>query len=82
MEEMCFPDENYCYEGMEKSCTVIGAYDQGKCIGLAIMQEDFLRYMYLYDLKVRRARRIFSSTWISKEAFPGTWALGSGVFLC
>lgn len=54
---MCFPDENYQYEEMSKSSTFIGAYEKGKCIGLAIMQEADFKYMYLYDLKVNKAFR-------------------------
>ncbi len=49
--EMCFPDENYDYDAMSDS-TFLGAYDGDKCIGLAILQPGFFRYMYLYDLKV------------------------------
>lgn len=54
---MCFPDENYCYENMAENTTFIGAYDGEKCIGLAVMQEGFFKYMYLYDLKVNSAYR-------------------------
>ena len=49
--EMCFPDENYEYEAMSDS-VFIGAYDGEKCVGLAIIQPGFFKYMYLYDLKV------------------------------
>lgn len=52
-----FPDENYQYEEMSKNSIFIGAYDAGKCIGLAIMQEAFFKYMYLYDLKIKKAHR-------------------------
>ncbi len=55
--EMCFPDENYDYDAMKANSTFIGAYDGEKCIGLAIMQEQFFKYMYLYDLKVNRDYR-------------------------
>lgn len=54
---MCFPDENYSYDDMVENSTFIGAYDNEKCIGLAIMQEGFFKYMYLYDLKVNSAYR-------------------------
>lgn len=50
--EMCFPDENYDFEEMSRSSVFVGAYDREKCVGLAILQEDFFKYMYLYDLKV------------------------------
>lgn len=55
--QMCFPDENYSYDDMVGNSVFIGAYDNEKCIGLAIMQEGFLKYMYLYDLKVNSAYR-------------------------
>lgn len=55
--EMCFPDENYDYDKMIKDHVFIGAYDGDNCIGLAIMRQDFYKYMYLYDLKVNSAYR-------------------------
>ncbi len=54
--EMCFPDENYDYGTMNDSI-FIGAYDGDTCIGLAILQPGFFKYMYLYDLKVNKAYR-------------------------
>ena len=51
--EMCFPDENYDYDAMKES-TFIGAYDGKNCIGLAILQPGFFKYMYLSDLKVNK----------------------------
>ena len=50
--EMCFPDENYDYDELITNSTFIGAYDDDTCIGLAIIQDAFFKYMYLYDLKV------------------------------
>lgn len=55
--EMCFPDENYDYDTLAKNSVFIGAYDGDTCIGLAIMKQGFLKYMYLYDLKVNSAYR-------------------------
>lgn len=55
--EMCFPDEQYQYAGMKDRSVFIGAYAEGKCIGLAILQDAWFRYMYLYDLKVSKAYR-------------------------
>lgn len=54
---MCFPDESYDYEAMAENSTFIGAYDKNVCIGLAIMQNSFFKYMYLYDLKVNQEYR-------------------------
>lgn len=55
--EMCFPNENYHFADMRENSVFIGAYDEGKCIGLAIMQNAWFQYMYLYDLKVSKAYR-------------------------
>ena len=55
--EMRFPDEDYDYDKMIKDHVFIGAYEGGKCIGLAIMRQSFSKYMYLYDLKVNSAYR-------------------------
>ena len=56
VSEMCFPDENYDYDSMEDR-TFLGAYDGEACVGLAILQPGFFKYMYLYDLKVSKAYR-------------------------
>ena len=50
--DVCFPNENYNYEEMKEKSVCIGAYDNGKCVGLAILQDAWFQYMYLYDLKV------------------------------
>lgn len=55
--EMRFPDENYDYDEMGKNSIFIGAYDGAKCIGLAILQQAWYKYMYLYDLKVNKEYR-------------------------
>ena len=55
--EMCFPDEDYDYEEMSRDCTFLGAYNGGRCIGLAILRRGFFRYLYLEDLKVDRTLR-------------------------
>jgi len=55
--EMCFPDENYNFDEMKANSTFIGAYDNGKCVGLAILRDAWFKYMYLYDLKVLREYR-------------------------
>ncbi len=57
IEEMCFPDENYDYTAMKDNSIFLGAYDHGQCIGLAILQDAWFKYMYLYDLKVSKAYR-------------------------
>ena len=55
--EMCFPDENYDYDAMRDDHVFIGAYDGETCVGLAILQDAWLKYMYLYDLKVAKDYR-------------------------
>lgn len=55
--EMRFPDENYDYDAMKEDSVFLGAYDGEACVGLAIVQDAWFRYMYLYDLKVNRAYR-------------------------
>ncbi|HJD23368.1 MAG TPA: GNAT family N-acetyltransferase [Firmicutes bacterium] len=54
--EMTFPDEHYDYEAMQDS-VFLGAYDGTNCAGLAILQPGFFKYMYLYDLKVKKEYR-------------------------
>lgn len=54
--EMCFPDAHYEYGSMTDSI-FLGAYDDDTCVGLAILQPGFFKYMYLYDLKVSREYR-------------------------
>ncbi len=54
--EMTFPNEDYDYENMKDS-VFIGAYDGEKCVGLAVLQPGFFKYMYLYDLKVNKKYR-------------------------
>lgn len=55
--EMCFPDENYDFDSLSENSVFVGAYDGDECIGLAILQQAFFKYMYLYDLKVNREYR-------------------------
>ena len=55
--EMCFPDENYDYYAMQDDHTFIGAYDGDKCIGLAILRDALLKYIYLHDLKIAKDYR-------------------------
>lgn len=52
VSEMCFPDENYDYDTMYENSFFVGAYEEEKCVGLAIFQKGFFKYLYLYDLKV------------------------------
>ena len=56
VREMTFPDEDYNYEDMKDS-VFLGAYNDEKCVGLAILQPGLFKYMYLYDLKVNKEYR-------------------------
>ncbi|MFV0557359.1 MAG: GNAT family N-acetyltransferase [Enterococcus sp.] len=56
-EYQTFPDEAYQVETINQQGFAIGAYDQGVCIGLAIYQEAWLKYVYLADLKVNGSYR-------------------------
>ena len=55
---MAFPDENYDYDSLTESGDIfLGAYDGEKCVGLAILEPGFFKYMYLSDLKVNSDHR-------------------------
>ena len=56
-QSMVFPDENYDFTEVDRKGIVFGAYEDGKCIGLAIYEDHWLKHMYLYDLKVSAAHR-------------------------
>lgn len=56
-QQMCFPDENYDFEECNAGGALFGAYENGVCIGVAIYLEAFLKYFYLYDLKVCASAR-------------------------
>lgn len=55
--EMCFPDENYDWDELSQNSVLVGAYDGDKCVGLAILQQAWFKYMYLYDLKINSEYR-------------------------
>ena len=54
--EMRFPDEDYDY-GALRGSVFLGAYDGERCVGLAVLDQGFFRYMYLNDLKGNAAYR-------------------------
>ena len=55
--EMCFPDEDYDYDELARDHVFLGAYEADACIGLAVLADDWFKYMYLDDLKVCRPHR-------------------------
>lgn len=56
VQTMTFPEEAYTLDSLADG-VLLGAYQDGTCVGLAIVQPGFFRYMYLYDLKVCAAAR-------------------------
>ena len=54
VSEMCFPDEDYT---LSDDRFYLGAYEDGCCVGLAVLEKSWTKYLYLSDLKVRRASR-------------------------
>lgn len=56
-ETMVFPEENYDFAEVDGKGAIFGAYEDGKCIGVAIYEDYWLRYMYLLDLKVSAEAR-------------------------
>ncbi len=50
-----FPDEPY--DPAEAGATFLGAYEDGACVGLAVLRRDLFRYLLLDDLKVCAAWR-------------------------
>lgn len=53
--EMCFPD--FPYDPADENAVFLGAYEDGVCVGLAVLRSAAFRYLYLEDLKVCRAQR-------------------------
>ena len=56
-QSMVFPDENYNLDEIDQKGTAFGAYEDGKCIGVAIYEDYWFKYMYLSDLKVNADAR-------------------------
>lgn len=56
-DSMCFPDFPYDPAEVEQQGFALGAYDGETCLGVAIFRREMFRYLYLDDLKVRRAAR-------------------------
>ncbi|WP_051258412.1 GNAT family N-acetyltransferase [Atopococcus tabaci] len=54
---MTFPEEAYDVDQINRDGFAIGAYDGEICVGLAVYQNEWAKYMYLHDLKVNKAYR-------------------------
>lgn len=51
-QEMCFPDEAYDFDAMAADHVIVAAYEENRCVGLAIFRDSWFKYLYLEDLKV------------------------------
>ena len=57
--EQTFPEEDYDYEAMKHDHFFVGAYLGERCVGLAIFEKPWNRWLYLSDLKAcREVRRM------------------------
>ena len=54
--EIVFPNEKYSFDDMNDSI-FLGAYEDEKCVGLAILTPDYNPCLFLYDLKVDKFMR-------------------------
>ncbi|MDI4585121.1 GNAT family N-acetyltransferase [Oenococcus sp. UCMA 14587] len=55
---MVFPDETYHLQEINQSGFALGAYDDSNCVGLAIYQNHWNKYLYLKDLKINMDHRM------------------------
>ena len=85
VEELTFPDENYEIAEVLKQGIAVGAFDGENCVGLAIFTDDWLKYMYLSDLKVAGAYRgqgiaekllKRGLAEAKKKGYAGIWTIG------
>lgn len=56
-ESMIFPDENYQLELINQKGFALGAFENNKCVGLAIFENNWNKYLYLSDLKIASSHR-------------------------
>lgn len=54
---MTFPNENYTFEDIDKKGFAVGAYRGEMCVGIAIYEFNWNRFLYLMDLKVNSQYR-------------------------
>ena len=57
VDAMVFPEEKYNISHIQEKGFAIGAYSEDKCVGLAIFEYNWSKYLFLYDLKVNRSFR-------------------------
>ncbi|MGO4942953.1 GNAT family N-acetyltransferase [Ruoffia tabacinasalis] len=82
VEEQTFPEENYIYEEIVEKGFAIGAFQDSKCVALAIFENHWNEYMYLADLKVTKEYRRFGhGQELIKQGFIEAQSLGyKGLF--
>ena len=85
VSEMTFPDENYEIQEVLKQGLAVGAFDGETCVGLGIFTDDWLKYLYLSDLKVASAYRgqgiaekilRFALKAAKEKGYAGLWTIG------
>lgn len=54
---MVFPNENYTFEEVDKKGFAVGAYRDKTCVGIAIYEYNWNKFLYLMDLKVNSQYR-------------------------
>ena len=52
-----YPEEGYDYDKMKADHVAFAAYDGDACVGLAILRQEWHKYLYLLDLKVNSSYR-------------------------
>ena len=85
VKELTFPDENYEIEKVLKEGLAVGAFDGKNCVGVAIFTHDWLKYLYLSDLKVASAYRgqgiaekmlALGLKKAKEKGYAGIWTIG------
>lgn len=85
VSEMTFPDEHYELATVLNEGFAVGAFAGETCVGLGIFTDDWLKYMYLADLKVVSAYRgqgiaekllAFALKAAQQKGYAGLWTIG------
>lgn len=85
VSQQTFPEEHYVMGDVLKQGFAVGAFDGETCVGLGIFTDDWLKYMYLADLKVAGAYRgqgiaeqllHFALKAAQEKGYAGLWTIG------
>ena len=85
VQTMKFPDENYKLSEVNQNGFAVGAFENGKCIGLAIFANNWNHYIYLDDLKVNPKHRKqgiasqlleFAKKILKEQGYQGMYTIG------